>query len=124
MSVVVANFAQLVGAAPDPVIGAARVGAAEPSTAGDMPAIVVGLTIDNRRTSGVGRVIRSGDFGGARRDDILGDAYRALLSATLWGGALADVTALSERLQQRLLPRSPLMRQLGFAALYPAGLLP
>jgi len=62
MYAIVESFAQLVSAPPDPVVAAGRVGAQKPSTPGDLPAIVISLTIDNQRTTGLGRVSRSGEL--------------------------------------------------------------
>jgi hypothetical protein len=62
MHAIVDNFAQLVATPPDPVVSAGRVGARMPSTPGDMPALVISLTVDDQRTTGLGRVARSGEL--------------------------------------------------------------
>lgn len=62
MYAIVDNFAQLVATPPDPVVSASRVGARKPSTPGDLPAMVISLTIDDQRTTGLGRAMRSGEL--------------------------------------------------------------
>jgi len=62
MYTIVENFAQLVGTPPDAVLAVSRVGARKPSTPGDLPAIVVSVTIDDHRTTGLGGVTRSGEL--------------------------------------------------------------
>jgi hypothetical protein len=62
MYAIVERFAQLVATPPDPVIAASRVGAHTPATQGDLPTIVVSLAIDDQRTTGLGRVTRSGEM--------------------------------------------------------------
>jgi hypothetical protein len=57
------------------------------------------------------------------RDDIEGAAYRGVMTVEVWAGSLADLTAASRRLQDRLFTHRPLLRQLGFSRLEPAGFL-
>jgi hypothetical protein len=62
MYAIVESFAQLVATPPEPVVTASRVGARKPSTPGDLPAMVISLSIDDQRTSGLGRTLRSGEL--------------------------------------------------------------
>jgi hypothetical protein len=59
---IVDHFAQLVAAAPNPVVVAGSVAAQKPSTSGDMPALAVSVAITDQRTTGLGHVMRSGEF--------------------------------------------------------------
>jgi hypothetical protein len=57
------------------------------------------------------------------RDDIEGAAYRGVITVDVWAASLADLTAVSRSVQDRLLTHRALMRQLGFSRLEPAGFL-
>lgn len=61
MYAVVDKLAELLAAAPDPVLAVSRVGARRPSTSSDLPAAIVSLNIDDHKTTGVSSFMRSGE---------------------------------------------------------------
>jgi hypothetical protein len=53
-------LAQVLAMPPDPALAATRVGARQPATNGDLPALVVSLRVDDARGIGLGRFVREG----------------------------------------------------------------
>jgi hypothetical protein len=62
MYAIVDGFAQLVVTPPDPVVAAGHAGGRKPAKISDLPSVVVSVTIDDQRTTGLGRVMRSGEI--------------------------------------------------------------
>jgi hypothetical protein len=58
---VIEKFAEVLSAPPEPILPGNRIGHKRPSTSSDIPMIVVSLTIQDHRTTGLGRVTRSGE---------------------------------------------------------------
>ncbi len=59
---IVDAFARLVVTPPDPVVATGHAGGRKPTTANELPAVVVSVTIEDQRTTGLGRVMRSGEL--------------------------------------------------------------
>jgi hypothetical protein len=57
---IVERLAQFLSMPPDPALGAGRVGARQPATSGDLPALVISLQIDDVKGIGLGRFVREG----------------------------------------------------------------
>lgn len=61
MYTLVEKFAEILSTPPEPILPGSSVGQKRPSTSSDMPVIVVSLTIQDHKTTGLGRVARSGE---------------------------------------------------------------
>jgi hypothetical protein len=60
MDRVVDRLAAFLSAPPDAAVGSAAVGARQPATSGDLPALVIGLRIDDVKGLGLGGFVRQG----------------------------------------------------------------
>ena len=61
LSLVVDRCAEVLAAAPDPVLPLASLGSKRPATGADMPSVAMSLALDTPRGIGFGRFIRAGD---------------------------------------------------------------
>jgi hypothetical protein len=60
MDRVVDRLATVLSTPPDPAVGSAAVGTRQPATSGDLPALVIGLRIDDVKGLGLGGFVRQG----------------------------------------------------------------
>ena len=116
MSLVVDRCAEILAAAPDPVLPAPSVGSRRPATEADVPAATISLAVDTPGGIGLGRYIREGD--------VLGDRYRGTLTLDLWANSASELDGVARKLQARLTAPSALLREKGFGLLRPADLGP
>lgn len=209
VSSVIDSMVQLLSAAPDPLLDAARMGDRTPSSAGDVPAIAMSVVVESTRGNGLGSFRKEGHqltrntaivtvqagpntfsadlktlqlpqplrnpddvqvtrvtgpgqpvsysrtnspagvqefrvdplraqviFGAPQpageklqvtswtlvfRDDITGERSNGAITLEVWGGSLAEASALSRKLQAKLVDLNGL-RQRGFGILRPAEL--
>lgn len=61
MNTVIDKLVEVLAATPEPVLSQNSMGAKEPSSSVDVPAIVMSLIISSYKCNGIGRFIRSGD---------------------------------------------------------------
>lgn len=118
------RLAEVLAAAPNPVLSSGSIGARVPSSGGEMPAIAISLTVDSFESLGLGRLVRSWDRvpdSESTREETRGDRYDGIVSLDVWASGFAQASALSQRLETRLRQRA-LLREKGFVALQPAGL--
>jgi hypothetical protein len=60
MNRIVERLAEFLSTPPDPAVGSAAVGARQPATSGDLPAIVIALRIEDVKGIGLGGFVREG----------------------------------------------------------------
>lgn len=60
MNRIIERLAEILSAPPDPALGSGAVSARQPAAAGDLPAIVISLRIDDVKGIGLGRFVREG----------------------------------------------------------------
>ena len=95
---VIARFAELVSR-DVPVVAADRVTGPRPSLAGELPALVVDLALNDEATVSGSRYVREGNVErGPRRTERLA----GVLGVEVWANSRAGLMTLSQRLQDRL----------------------
>jgi hypothetical protein len=125
MAEVPTRLAEVLAAAPDPVLSSGSIGARLPSSAGEMPAIAISLTVESSDSLGLGRLVRGWDEipnSSNVRDETRGDRYDGVVSLEVWGASFAQVSGISQSLETRLGADRTLLREKGFVSLRPAGL--
>jgi hypothetical protein len=126
MAQVSTRLTEVLAAAPA-VLSSGSIGARLPSSAGEMPAIAISLTIDSSDSLGLGRLIRGWDEipeTETVRDELRGDRYDGVVSLEVWGSSFNQVAGISQSLEVRLDGDRSLLREKGFLSLRPAGLAP
>jgi hypothetical protein len=119
---IIDGFSALLSTPPDQVVAPNRVGEHRPSTPSDVPAVIVSLSIDDHRTTGLGAIARAGDMPGIPvANDVRGIAYRGVMNVEVWASSLNEASSTSRKLQDRM-GEALRTRQFGFIKLQAAGL--
>ncbi|BBH71877.1 hypothetical protein ACTI_85620 [Actinoplanes sp. OR16] len=106
MNRIVERLGQVLAAQPEPALSASRVGARQPATGGDLPALVVSVQVDDVRGVGLGRAGR----------------FNGVLTVEAWSITAAELAGVVGRALAKLRAPSEVLRRNGFLRLTPAGL--
>jgi hypothetical protein len=116
LHLVVARCADMLVAAPNPVLPADRVGARRPAASTDLPALAISLTVEDDRGSGLGPLTRRSADG----RDVSAERYRGLMTLELWAADDERVVELAALVQRRLRGATARRVHNGFLSLQPA----
>lgn len=129
MLAVIDQAAELLALAPSPVLSADRLGARRPTLAGDVPAVVLAVTVDDTAGQGLGRLARPERLDGPDpdtavwREAVRAERARGVLRLEVWGNGPAELRALVAAAHARLTDQAA-ARARGFLRLAPAHVAP
>jgi hypothetical protein len=118
---VIDKLVEVLSASPEPVLSAGSLGVKKPSTGNEIPAIVMSLTIEDYKGTGIGRLVRTE---AREKEEVFEETYRGSLILEIWAHGFDATHEISEKLQNKLKSSSTLLKQKGFLKLQPARLEP
>jgi hypothetical protein len=118
---IIDRLVEVLSASPEPVLSAGSLGVKKPSTGNEIPAVVMSLTIEDYKGTGIGRLIRTGN---REKGEVLEETYKGFLMLEVWANNFDSVHEISEKLQNKLKSNPALLKQKGFLKLQPARLEP